>query len=71
MRFNAKNKPSRVVSGLVVVSMLLTISAQLLLLDSTDGESSGASWVIIILSTVVLAWGLFLLFRPHSSHKQR
>jgi hypothetical protein len=69
MRFIAKDKPSRVVSGLIVASMLLTISGQLLRLNSADEESSVAPWGIILLGTVVLVWALYQLFRPHSSNK--
>lgn len=69
MRSNMKSKPSRIVSGVVVVSMLLTISAQLLLLDSSDNKSLVAPWIIIILGTVVLVWALCQLFRTRSSNK--
>lgn len=47
-----KNKLPRVVSGLIVASMLLTISGQVLLLASADEESSVAPWVITLLATV-------------------
>jgi len=67
MRFDMKSKPSRVVSGIIVVAMLLTITGQLLLLDSTDKDLLVAPWIIIILGTIVLAWSLFHLFRPDPS----
>lgn len=70
MRCGTKNKLPRVVSGLIVASMLLTISGQVLLLASADEESSVAPWVITLLATVVLVWAVFQLFRTHSLNKQ-
>lgn len=70
MQFSKKSKPSRVVSGLIIVSMLLTISAQLLLLSSPGRESLVSPWIIVVLSSVVLVWALFQFFRTNTTENR-
>lgn len=72
MGFTLMNRPTRSVSGLIAVAMLLTIVSQILALVSADHGLAWASWVILLLSCLLLAYALFQLVRqrpPESSER--
>lgn len=57
------NRPTRPVSGLISIAMLLTIASQILLLLSADRGLAWASWAVLILSCFLLAYAVFQLVR--------
>ncbi|MDN5731132.1 MAG: hypothetical protein L0K41_09460 [Yaniella sp.] len=71
MRSEAKKRPPRTVAWLIAVSMVLTIASQVILLNTQTHTSTTASWVILILSSLILAYAIQLLVKKDSTSRDQ
>lgn len=70
MGFDLKNRPTRSVGWLIAIAMTFNIVAQLLTLQSPDTERL-APWVLIVLSSLILAYAVYQIVRKRPKTRDR